>query len=192
MDLTPALAAPLEARQIDGDERLAIEARTSPAAFASLYERHVERVFRFLRARGASEELAADLTATAFERALANIDRYRPGPAGFAPWLLRIARNAYIDAGRRTRPLTLLADADLMAADTSSPEDAAIAAEERRWLLALLAKLPDAQQDALALRFAAGLTSREIGAVIGKSEDATKKLLTRALTALREATRHDA
>jgi DNA-directed RNA polymerase specialized sigma24 family protein len=39
--------------------------------------------------------------------------------------------------------------------------------------------LPEIQQEALALRFAAGLTSREIGEVIGRSEDATKQLLCR-------------
>ena len=191
MEVTPALAAPLQTREIVGDDRLAIEARTDPAAFAMLYERHVERVFRYLRARGASDELAADLTATTFERALVHIDRYRPGPAGFAPWLLRIARNAYIDAGRRSRPTAYLVEADLLAAGGPSPEDAVIASEERRWLIALLAELPDIQQDALALRFAVGLSSREIGDVIGKSEDATKKLLTRALAALRESVRHD-
>jgi len=191
MDIPRVLVAPLEAPPIDGDDQLALGARTSPAAFATLYERHVERVFRFLRARGAPEELASDLTATTFERALANIDRYRPGPAGFAPWLFRIARNAYIDAGRRARPTTPLSDADLLAAGGPSPEDTAIAAEERRWVVGLLATLPDLQRDAIALRFAVGLSSREIGQVIGKSEDATKKLLTRALAALKESTRHD-
>ncbi len=191
MEVTPALAAPLEARELVGEDRLAVDARRNPAAFATLYERHVERVFRYLRARGAPEELAADLTATTFERALLHIDRYRPGPAGFAPWLLRIARNAYIDAGRRSRPIANLREADLLAAGGPSPEDAALASEERRRLIALLAELPDIQRDALALRFAVGLSSREIGDVIGKSEGATKKLLTRALAALRESIRHD-
>jgi RNA polymerase sigma-70 factor (ECF subfamily) len=121
MDFTPVLAAPLEARDVAGDDRLAIDAKTDPAAFAMLYERHVERVFRYLRARGAPEELAADLTATTFERALVRIDRYRPGPAGFAPWLLRIARNAYIDAGRRYRPTAYLVEADLLAAGGPRP-----------------------------------------------------------------------
>jgi RNA polymerase sigma-70 factor (ECF subfamily) len=191
MDFTPVLAAPLEARDVAGDYRLAIDARRDPAAFASLYERHVERVFHSLRARGAPEELAADLTATTFERALVHIDRYRPGPAGFAPWLLRIAWNAYMDAGRRSRPTVYLVEADRLAAGGPSPEDAALASEERRRLIALLAELPDIQRDALALRFALGLSSREIGDVIGKSEGATKKLMTRALAALRESIRHD-
>jgi RNA polymerase sigma-70 factor, ECF subfamily len=190
MDISPALATPIEGRDLAADEQLAVEAREDPTAFGLLYQRHVDRVFRFLRARGASEELAADLTAITFERALGHIHRYRAGQAGIAPWLLRIARNAYIDAGRR-RPTVPLDDAGAVADPGRSPEDAAIAADERRLVLALLATLPEIQQEALALRFAAGLTSREIGEVIGRSEDATKKLLTRALAALRETTRHD-
>lgn len=191
MDISPALATPTEGRDLAADEQLAVDARDDPAAFGLLYQRHVDRVFRFLRARGASEELAADLTAITFERALGHIHRYRTGQAGIAPWLLRIARNAYIDAGRRQQPTVPLDDAGAVADPDRSPEDAAIAAEERRLVLALLATLPEIQHEALALRFAAGLTSREIGEVIGRSEDATKKLLTRALATLRETTRHD-
>ena len=191
MDISPALATPLGGRDLAADEQLAIAAREDSAAFGMLYERHVERVFRFLRARGASEELAADLTAVTFERALGHIHRYRPGEAGIAPWLLRIARNAYIDAARRRRPASSLDDAADVADPSGSPEEAALSAEERRSVLALVATLPEIQQEALALRFAAGLTSREIGVVIGRSEDATKKLLTRALAALRETIGHD-
>lgn len=191
MDISPVLATPLEGRDLVADERLVVEARTDPAAFALIYERHVGRVFRFLRARGASEDLAADLTATTFERALGHIGRYRPGDAGIAPWLMRIARNAYIDAARRRRPTVPLDEASETSDPSRSPEDAAIAAEERRQVRAVLATLPDIQQEAIALRFAAGLSSREIALVIGRSEDATKKLLTRALAALRETSCHD-
>jgi RNA polymerase sigma-70 factor, ECF subfamily len=55
-----------------------------------------------------------------------------------------------------------------------------------------VARLPEVQRDALALRFAAGLSSRDIATVIGKSEAATKKLLTRSLAVLKEAIRNDA
>ena len=175
------------------DDRLAVEARTDAEAFAHLYERHVERIYRYLRARGANDDNAAELAAITFERALTHIDRYRPGKSGFGGWLIGIARNAFIDATRRhaNRWVNLAEAADLASAD-KSPEDSAIAAEERRWILGLVARLPDIQQDALALRFAAGLSSREIAMVIGKSEAATKKLLTRALAVLEEAIRNDA
>ena len=160
MDISPALATPLEGRDLALDEQLAIDARDDPAAFGLLYQQHVQRVFRFLRARGASDELAADLTSVTFERALAHIHRYRPGQAGVAPWLLQIARNAYIDSLRRRRPTVTLDEAMDALDRARSPEDAAIAAEQRRSVMAFLVALPEIQQEALALRFAAGLTSR--------------------------------
>jgi RNA polymerase sigma-70 factor (ECF subfamily) len=192
MELTERLADPLDRVNKPLDDRLAIEARTDAEAFAPLYERHLQRVYRYLRARGANEDDAAELAALTFERALTHIDRYQPGGPGFAPWLLRIARNAFVDSVRRQShgELDLNAAAGLMAPG-QSPEEAVIAAEESRWIASLVARLPEAQRDALALRFAGGLTSREIAQVIGKSEAATKKLLTRSIVTLKEASRND-
>ena len=51
--------------------------------------------------------------------------------------------------------------------------------------------LPE-QRDAVALRYAAGLSAKEIGQVIGKSEAASQKLIQRALVVLREARDVDA
>jgi RNA polymerase sigma-70 factor (ECF subfamily) len=193
MELTQRVAEPLDVADTPLDDRLAAEARTDAQAFAILYERHLGRVYGYLRARGANEDDAAELTALTFERALSHIDRYRPGGSGFGPWLLRIARNAFIDAGRRQANRSVGLDEVIdMTAPSPSPEDMAIAAEERRWVLSFVTRLPNIQRDAIALRFAGGLSSREIATVIGKSEAATKKLLTRSLATLKEALRNDA
>jgi RNA polymerase sigma-70 factor (ECF subfamily) len=170
------------------DERLALGARSNTTAFATLYGRHRECVFRYLRARCTNDDDALDLTAVTFERALVAIPKYRPHGGGFAAWLLRIARNAAIDHSRRQRirPAAALAEAERQPA-RDDPEAAAIAADENRRLRALVRGLPEPQRDALALRYSAGLTARQIGAVIGKSEEATQKLITRALADLKEA-----
>lgn len=187
MEIAQGSVKPLASVDLSQDDQLAIAARTHTESFGPLYERHVEPVYRYLRARGTSEDDAAELAGLAFERALRNIDRYRPGGSGFRAWVLRIARNALIDAQRRARPTVPLDDgASLMSAD-HTPEDALMLAEDRRSVLRLVAQLPAVQRDALALRFGGGLSSREIGAVIGKSEGATKKLLTRSLHVLKEA-----
>jgi RNA polymerase sigma-70 factor (ECF subfamily) len=168
---------------------LALGARSDVAAFAALYARHRERVFRYLRSRCRHDDDALDLTAATFERALAAIGRYQPSGAGFAAWLLRIARNAAIDHDRRlrTRPAPVpLSEVNTQAAP-DDPEAEAIASDEKRRLRDLLRSLSEAQRDAVALRYSAGLTAREIGAILGKSEEATQKLITRALAELKEA-----
>jgi RNA polymerase sigma-70 factor (ECF subfamily) len=182
--LPPALAE---------DEELALGARSSATAFATLYGRHRESVFRYLRARCSDDDDALDLTAVTFERALVAIKKYRPLGSGFAAWLLRIARNAAIDHSRhqRARPAFAgLESAERQPAD-DDPEAAAVASDEHRRLRELVRALPERQRDALALRYSVGLTARQIGVVIGKSEEATQKLITRALSDLKEAYGHE-
>jgi RNA polymerase sigma-70 factor, ECF subfamily len=145
-------------------------------------------VYRYLRTIAGSDDTAAELTAVAFERAFAAFGRLQAGRP-VLPWLLRIARNAAIDQARRSRPMARLEEIGLYAepAAATTPEDEVLLTERDAELRALVAVLPEPQRDAIALRYAAGLTAREIGGVIGKSEEATQKILSRALGALREA-----
>jgi RNA polymerase sigma-70 factor (ECF subfamily) len=176
-------------RAADGDsdeEATALRARDDRAAFAELYVQHRELVFRYLRARCRMDEDALELTAVTFERALNAIPRYATAGGGVKAWLLRIARNAAIDHNRRRRPSLFGWRAPERPSPEPTPEDAVIGAEDRQALRGLLAKLPPLQRDALALRFASRMTAREIALVIGKSEEATQKLIARAVARLKE------
>ena len=190
MDEAGTFSTVADSRTLERDEELALEARSDPRAFGVLYQRHRLAVFRYLRTRTASEDDAAELTAIAFERALRAMPRYRSTGGGVLAWLLRIARNAAVDAGRRTSTVPM--PTDLLDERTSgSPETAVLDAERHAALAEAVNRLPDVQREALALRYTAGLTARQIGAVIGKSEQATQKLLSRAIVDLREEYRHD-
>jgi RNA polymerase sigma-70 factor (ECF subfamily) len=177
-------------RSSERDEELALAARTDPAAFGVLYERHRLAVYRYLRTRTRTEDDAAELTAVTFERAMQAIHRYRPTGGGVVAWLLRIARNAAVDAGRRRSAVPL--DPELTVLDPrADPEADAIERERLATLAVALDRLPPVQRDALALRYGADLSAREIGEVIGRSEPATQKLISRALATLREDYRYD-
>jgi RNA polymerase sigma-70 factor, ECF subfamily len=171
---------------VGADDEIASLARSDPAAFGLLYRRHRLAVYRYLRARTGSVDTATELTAVTFERAYAAIARYRPAGAGFPAWLLRIARNAAIDAGRRKAAVPLLLDRRAEEG-TIDPERLVIARETSAALLGAVNRLPEVQREAVYLRFAARLSAREIGAVIGKSESAAQKLVSRAVAAIRES-----
>ena len=175
---------------MDEDPRVAVGVepeRLDPVQFGALYEQHRLAVYRYLRARTQTDDDALDLAGVTFERAFANLDRFRRRDGGVQAWLFRIARNAAIDAHRRQRPTTVLAAADVQLGR------AAIEAErvddERTDILDLVARLPDDQREALLLRYAGGLTAREIGIVVGKREGAVQKQIERGLAALRETLR---
>jgi RNA polymerase sigma-70 factor, ECF subfamily len=159
--------------------------RLDPSDFGRLYQQHRLSVYRYLRARVGSDEDALDLAASTFERAFANLGRFRRRDGGVQAWLLRIARNTAIDAHRRRRSTVDLATADAqlgrVALETDRRDQASVE------VLDLVARLPDDQREALLLRYAGGLTAREIGSVIGKREGAVQKQIERGLAALREA-----
>ena len=159
--------------------------RLDPSDFGQLYQQHRLSVYRYLRARVRSDEDALDLAASTFERAFANLGRFRRRDGGVQAWLLRIARNTAIDAHRRRRSTVDLANADAqlgrVALETDRRDQASVE------ILDLVSRLPDDQREALLLRYAGGLTAREIGSVIGKREGAVQKQIERGLAALREA-----
>ena len=175
-----ALAIRLATVSERDDAELARAATEDRAAFAAIYERHRGPVYRYLRARTANEADAQDLTAATFERAIGAIHRFRPVGGGMVAWLIRIARNAHSDALRahRRRGPEVASEGIEPAID---PSDEAVI------LRSLVEGLPSAQQDAIHLRFAAGLTAREIGGVLGISEAAAQKQVERGLQALKEA-----
>jgi RNA polymerase sigma-70 factor, ECF subfamily len=169
------------------DAALVRAAQADVAAFGQLYARYRARVYRYLRLRCASDEEAADLTQQVFLRALDALPRYREQGAPFAAWLFRIAHNLASNAHRsRGRTVGLEQAASHWQSGDSDPEAATLRAEQLERLRGLYQQLDDKQQELLALRFGAGLSSREIAPVVGRSEAAVKRQLTRIIQALRE------
>ncbi len=173
----------------DDDEELRwiAAARVDPAAFAPLYERHAPAIYRFVHRRVGDPDLADDLTAQIFVRAIERIDRYRPRPnATFRSWLFAIARNIVTDTWRRQRPQASLDPSiDMLVDHDPGPETLAIAGDEYSSLGAVIAARPDSQRAIVELRLA-GLSTREIMATMGMTEPAVKSAQTRAYRRLRD------
>src|SRR5260370_30817318 len=83
---------------MDQDERLLVERAKSDAdAFGLLYDRHVDGIYRFVRARLGNAAAAEDVTAEVFLKALRGISRYRDTGRPFSCWLYRLAATAVAD-----------------------------------------------------------------------------------------------
>jgi RNA polymerase sigma-70 factor (ECF subfamily) len=182
------LAVPAEPdTETPADEALVREARADAAAFGLLYERYLPRVYRYLYARTHDPDDAADLTQTVFVRALAGLPAYQPRGLPFTAWLFRIARNAVTDNLRRRerRPADRLPAelADEGAGDFTTGFERRETLERVR---RALAELDPERRELLAMRFAGGLKAHEIAAVVGKSEAAVRKQLSRTISRLQE------
>lgn len=196
-DVAEAGGAPVLRSLVDEDVGLAAEAeaeaepeRLDPALFGLLYERYRLTVYRYLRARTQTEDDALDLAADTFERAFGSMGRFRRRDGGVQAWLLRIARNCAIDAHRRRRVTIDLAVADPQLGRIAVEADRVERA--RTSVLGHVYGLPADQREAVLLRYAGGLTARQIGLVLGKREGAVQKQIERALAALREVIDGDA
>src|SRR5436305_2441957 len=92
------------------DERAQIELAIAgdEHAFAALYDRHLDRVFRHIYYRVGNRADAEDLTQQVFLKAWQAVGRYRQTGAPFIAWLLTIAHNLVVSFYRKGKEVPLL------------------------------------------------------------------------------------
>lgn len=169
---------------VDDDARIIMRAKSDPTAFAPLYSRYFDAVYRYCYRRLGNPDAAADATALVFARALAALPRYRDDAPSFRSWLFAIAHNAVTDELRARRQIASLDAAEDMPSPFPSPEDEALRNETGQRVRSLLAELPPEQRHVLELRLA-GLTGPEIAAALDRSLSSVKIMQVRAFARLR-------
>lgn len=185
MTLRPAPAQP-EARDPDLADVLA--AQRDRAAFGVIYRRYLDRVYGYCFHLLGDHHDAEDVTERTFVAALAALDGFRDTGATFRSWLFRIAHNQLANALRaRARHPVHPLDAVPEPQAAADPAGMVSRAEEARRLRDALRRLPEDRRQVVVLRFVDGLSAREIGAVLDRSEGAVRVLQHRAL---RELARH--
>ena len=181
---TPALndPDPSSDKQVDEPDLARRAASGDRRAFAALYDRHVDAVYRYAYFRLRVDAEAEDVTSEVFHRALVAIPRFEP----FLAFLYTIARNVITDRMRRERPQASFEDALAHPSDAPGPEELASAGDEVRRLRAAVAQLTTLQQEVIVLRYLEGRSTKETAVVIGKSESTIRGIQMRALAALRD------
>ena len=163
------------------DETLVLAARRDARASARLYERCADSLYRYALARSGSPAVADDVVSETFVAVLETLERFDPLRGSFAAWLFTIAGRRLADHARRERrfwraitrrwaPPALIED-DLL--------DTLVRREDAARLRAALERLPEDERELLLLRYAAGLTSAQIGELRGLSAGATRMRLGR-------------
>ncbi len=190
---------PAPSSLVDADDAALVRwtLRGESRAFGALYERHADRVFRYLHFRTRDTDLAHDLAHDVFLSALKSLPRLEH-PERFGGWLMRIAHNRLVNhweraANRFGGPAWEEVDGtDAMQPGrpegmTASAPDPAPTADDRLHVAALLAdRLSPVQHQIVALRFAGGLSLRETAEIVGCTEAAAKQHQYRALRQIRD------
>ncbi|MDQ3549850.1 MAG: sigma-70 family RNA polymerase sigma factor [Chloroflexota bacterium] len=164
-----------------GEAALVAAAQADPTAFGVLYRQYLPQLYRYVRSRLPTDEEAADITQSVFLKALEALPSYQGRGIPFAAWLFRIARNALIDVSRRQRPAVAWQDLPEAQQPEATAQHDALSQFD-----ALIAPLDEHQREILVLRFVVGLPTREIAAIVGKSDGAVRMQLSRSLRTLKE------
>jgi RNA polymerase sigma factor (sigma-70 family) len=167
---------------------LPVAARAERVTFADLVRDHQDEVFGLALRMLGDRDAAMDVTSTVFLKAYRAFDRFdRSRPP--RPWLLRIAVNEAISAGRqRTRDLAHRAPADdaLELPDRAPvPEDEALAREERGRVRDAVARLAEPYRTVTVLRYFSGLAVDEVAEITGRPASTVGVQLMRARALLR-------
>jgi RNA polymerase sigma-70 factor (ECF subfamily) len=182
----------VDAERLDAERRLAQRATLGDrGAYGELYERYLDRIYRYIYFKVGDRPTAEDLASQTFMKAWDAIGDYEWRNYPFGAWLFRIAHNLVVDHHRARR--------DHLALDDASPQLEKKASGNENRPEAVLAemitidrvrntigRLTEEQQQVLILRFFEGLDTGEVAELMGKRRGAIRGLQFRALSALRE------
>ena len=156
------------------------------AAFALLYDKYVDVVFRYVLFRVGDRELAEDVTSETFLRALRRIASVTYQGRDVGAWFVTIARNLVLDhvKSSRFRLEVTTAEVDDSGRVEAGPEQQVLAGATRSALLECVSQLGDDQRECIVLRFLQGLSVAETAVVMSRNEGAVKALQHRAVRRL--------
>jgi len=169
---------------VSADERAGRTTGSRPS-FSAAAEAHLDDVYRFLVHLTANRDLAEDLAADTFERALRAWSRYEPSQGPVLPWLIGIARHRALDhfrSERRRRERDARYEVDNPHSTAASDDARGISAP----LQAALARLDRRDRELIGLRVVLDLDAVTAARILEITPTACTTRLHRALGRLRK------
>jgi RNA polymerase sigma-70 factor (ECF subfamily) len=184
--------APIPSASVD-DEIALVDAaiRGDARAFAALYDRHADRVYRHVYYRVANQPDAEDLTQQVFLQAWRAIDRYQRTGAPFVAWLLTIAYHVVVSHSRRVKPTASLELEPATTERWADPEGETMSRFERSAVRAAILRLKPDQQQVIIMRFVEHFDHADVATALGKTEGYVRVIQHRALSELRRLLAHE-
>jgi RNA polymerase sigma-70 factor (ECF subfamily) len=161
------------------------KAQKNPEQFGPLYNKYHEQIFRYIYQRMDDIELAHDITAQVFIKALLNITKYEYRGVPFSSWLYRIAKSELYQSFRdKKAERTINIDAINVVAIIDEIESDETE-ENKKHLLDSLSLLKEKDVQLIELRFFEKRSFKEMGEILELTENNAKVKTFRALEKLK-------
>ncbi len=154
------------------------------AAFAEVFEISARSVSRYVGAILGDSTRTEDVVAQTYLDVWKQLPRLRE-PERFSAWILRVAHNRAIDELRRPVAQPIDEAPELTSPADAEPEEALLRQADVDQVREVLLQLPADHREVVALRYLQGLSHAEVARQMGRSEEASRALLHRALRRMR-------
>ena len=180
------------------EKELVAQAQKDPKAFGILFDMYYPKILQYAVRRTGDIEVAQDITADVFFKALKNLWQFKWRSIPFSAWLYRIATNEinqYFRKGLSRTTTSLenmmeesnfeIASQEDIQKELEETEAEIIRHKEYKIVQEVVKGLPVHYQEVISLRYFEKMKLTEIAVILGKKDGTVKSLHSRALVLLR-------
>lgn len=152
----------------------------------SVYREYEKLVYRFLYSHTHDAEWSQELMQETFLRAVNSISRYN-GTCKLSVWLCQIAKHILYQELRKKKQIETVELVDYLTDDSAPNGETSILKQESKIeLYREIHLLPEREREVVLYRITGELSFREIGEILGKSENWSRTVFYRAKQKIRE------
>ena len=151
-----------------------------------IYTENVEKIRKNLFCITHNDDIAEELTQETFYRAIRKINSFKNN-SKISTWLCQIAKNLWFDELKKNRKIKNISEEEMLLIKSKDKvEDAVILRDNKLQLFKNMQKLDRDMKEVVQLRIIGELTFKEIGDVLGKTENWARVVFYRAKIKLKE------
>ena len=154
--------------------------------FSKIYNRYIDKIYRFIFLKVSSEEIAQDLTSETFLRGWETFKEKNEEIENIQAFLYRIARNLVTDHYREKGKATVVSAEFTSIIDPRQDlAEKAMYKSDLHMIRMALANLKEDYQNVIIWHYLDDLPIQEVAKMMDRTEEATRVLLHRALKSLK-------
>ena len=154
--------------------------------FGKIYDKYIDKIYRFIYLKVSSAETAQDLTSETFMKGWDKFKADQEAIDNPRAFLYRIAHNLVVDFYRHKGKTQIVSAEFVQLEDPrTNLEEKAKTGSDMLLIRRALATLKDDYQNVIIWHYLDDLSIKEVAAMLGKTEETTRVTLHRALKSLR-------